>query len=77
MANIGIVFLPNAGCASGPSMLAYNTIGYYWTNSGSKVNARDKGEYGAWYINVHYTQNTSVAQYARNASRSVRLARDI
>lgn len=77
MANAGIVFLPSAGCASGTGMLAYNTIGYYWTNSGSSINTRSAGEWGAYYINVHYTQATTVAQYARNASRSVRLARDV
>lgn len=87
MSNIGIVFLPNAGWIRGKgSMGSFNTIGYYWVkdswptgeDTGSGVNASGaRGEYGAYYVNVHNTQKTQVAQWSRAVGRSVRLARDI
>ena len=87
MSNIGIVFLPNAGWIRGKgSMDSFNTIGYYWVkdswptgeDTGSGVNASGaRGEYGAYYVNVHYTQITKVSQWSRAVGRSVRLARDI
>ena len=92
MASIGIVFLPNAGWIRsyngnpGGGLGAFNEVGYYWTNDswptgedvGSGVNNSGKrGEYGAYYVNVHYIQNTKVSQWSRAVGRSVRLARDI
>lgn len=87
MSNIGIVFLPNAGWIRGKgNMGSFNTIGYYWVkdswptgeDTGSGVNASGaRGEYGAYYVNVHYIQNTKVSQWSRAVGRSVRLARDI
>ena len=88
MANIGIVFLPNAGWIRGKgSMGSFNQIGYYWTKdswptgedvgSGVHGNAGPRGEYSAYYVNVHYIQDTKMAEWSRCVGRSVRLVRDL
>lgn len=74
MINNGFAFLPAGGTYVSGTVFSVNTLGYYWTSTGSADSAT---RHCAWYVQFMRESVAGLGAWSRGRGQSVRLARDV